>query len=146
MVETPLLTSVKALEWLQTQKASALLSTVLIRTLMDERYFYGIRVMAANALVKCAVPELDFIGKSHLLKAFQQLFCFEGSPMTRSNDFSDQRSYIIQCAIPKALSRIRDSRGKAPEDVKRFFLDKLKFNDNSSNEVILFALRMIMAN
>jgi transcription initiation factor TFIID subunit 2 len=111
------------------------MSTVLIRTLMDERYFYGIRMMATNALVNCAIPELDFIGKLHLLKAFQHLFCFEGSPMTRSNDFSDQRSYNIQCTIPKALSRIRDSRGKAPKDVKWFFIEKLKFNDNSSNEV-----------
>lgn len=55
--------------------------------------------------------------------------------MTRSNDFSDQRLYRLQCVIPRAMAGIRDSAGKAPAEVKRFFLDKLKFNDNSNNQV-----------
>jgi transcription initiation factor TFIID subunit 2 len=134
---TPLdsaLTVIQAIEWLQARQPRSLISTVLIRTVMDERYFYGVRMAAVNALTRCATPELDYIGQFHLLKAFQSLFCFENSSMTRSNDFSDQRLYHIQCEIPKALSRIRDSRGKAPSEVKRFFLDRLKFNDNSSNE------------
>lgn len=54
--------------------------------------------------------------------------------MTRSNDFSDRTSYLIQCAIPRAMARVRDTEGKAPTRVKQFFVDKLKFNDNSNNE------------
>lgn len=102
---------------------------------MDRRYFYGVRILAANALVKCAKDELDWIGLFHLEKAFQEFFCFPDSPMTRSNDFYNRTAYLIQCAIPKAISKIRDSSGKAPMRVKQFFVDKLKFNDNSNNEV-----------
>jgi transcription initiation factor TFIID subunit 2 len=54
--------------------------------------------------------------------------------MTRSNDFSDHRLYWLQCTIPQAMAGIRDADGKSPAEVKRFFLDKLKFNDNSNNQ------------
>lgn len=54
--------------------------------------------------------------------------------MTRSNDFTDHRLYWLQCTIPQAMAGIRDADGKSPPEVKRFFLDKLKFNDNSNNQ------------
>lgn len=125
---------VETLQYLMLQQPFKMISTICIRTLMDNRYFYGIRVMATEVLARCAKEELDWIGLFHLEKAFQELFCFQNSPMTRSNDFSDPRTYALQCAIPKALTGIRNHRGEAPESVKRFFLDKLKFNDNSNNE------------
>jgi transcription initiation factor TFIID subunit 2 len=101
---------------------------------MDRRYFHGIRTTAAQGIAICARDELDWIGLFHLEKVFEELFCFTDSPMTRSNDFSDRTSYLIQCAIPKAISKIKDNTGHAPASVKRFFIDKLKFNDNSNNE------------
>lgn len=55
--------------------------------------------------------------------------------MTRSNDFSDRAAYFIQLAIPESISKVRDTNGKTPMRVKRFLYDKLKFNDNSNNEV-----------
>lgn len=55
--------------------------------------------------------------------------------MTRSNDFSDRASYILQKVIPDAISQVRDNSGKTPLRVKRFIYEKLKFNDNSNNEV-----------
>lgn len=55
--------------------------------------------------------------------------------MTRSNDFSDRAAYVLQLAIPEAISKVRDNDGKTPLRVKRFLYDKLKFNDNSNNEV-----------
>lgn len=102
---------------------------------MDSRYFYGVRVKAAEALVNSAIADLDFVGLFHLQKAFQRLFCFENSPMTRPNDFSDLRLYQIRCAIVRSMAMVRDSNEKAPVEVKQFFLDKLKFNDNSNNQV-----------
>lgn len=109
-------------------------STILVRTLMDNRYFYRIRGAAADILSRLAVPELDWIGLFHLEKAFQELFCFPNSPMTRSNDFSDPRAYDVRCQIVKHIATIRDERGEAPESVKRFLLEKLKFNDNTNNQ------------
>lgn len=102
---------------------------------MDRRYFYGIRTAAARALVKHAKDEVDWIGLFHLEKAFQELFCLPRSPMTRSNDFSDRAAYILQQVIPEAISKVRDNGGKTPLRVKRFLFDKLRFNDNSTNEV-----------
>ena len=116
------------------QREHPLISTIFVRTLMDSRYFHGIRVTAARALIKHAKDEVDWIGLFHLEKAFQELFCLPGSPMTRSNDFSDRAAYILQQVIPDSISKVRDNSGKTPLRVKRFLFDKLKFNDNSNNE------------
>ena len=112
-----------------------LVSTVLIRTLMDQRYFYGIRTAAAEILAKNARDEIDWIGRIHLEKAFQEFYCYDDSPMTRSNEFSDRASYYIQCAIIKAFAKIRNASGHSPYAVRNFLYEKLKFNDNSNNEV-----------
>lgn len=117
------------------QREHPLISTIFVRTLMDRRYFHGIRTAAARALVKHAKEEINWLGLYHLERAFQELFCLPGSPMTRSNDFSDRASYILQQVIPEAISQVRDNSGKTPMRVKRFLYDKLKFSDNSNNEV-----------
>jgi transcription initiation factor TFIID subunit 2 len=104
---------------------------------MDKRYFHGIRTIAAQILTKQATENSDYIGFYHLEKAFQDFFCLSDSAMTKSNDFSDRTAYYIQCAIAKAIAKVRDNNGKAPMRVKRFLYDKLKFNDNSNNEVWL---------
>lgn len=117
------------------QREHPLISTIFVRTLMDRRYFHGIRTAAARALLAHAKEDVGWIGLFHLETAFQELFCFPNSPMTRSNDFSDRASYNIQLAIPEAISHVRDRSGKTPLRVKRFLYDKLKFNDNSNNEV-----------
>ncbi|KAI9769282.1 MAG: hypothetical protein M1835_006729 [Candelina submexicana] len=124
----------ESIQYIAAQKEQPLISTILIRTIMDRRYFHGIRTAAIQALTKNAKDELDWIGLFHLEKAFQELFCIPNSPMTRLNDFSDRTAYYIQCAIPRAMARIRDHHGRAPMRVKRFLLDKLKFNDNTNNE------------
>lgn len=113
---------------------------------MDKRYFHGVRTAAAMALSSCATSELDWVGLYHLEKAYHDFFCFPGSSMTRSNDFSDRTSYIIQCIIPKAMTSIRDHNGRVPSQVKTFLLATLKFNDNSSNSVRLgrIAIRLLV--
>ena|SRR5436305_1516690 len=125
----------QSLQYLASEKENYLMSTILVRTLMDRRYFHGIRTAAAEGLAKCATKDLQYIGLFHLQKAFQEFFCFPNSAMTRSNDFSDRTAYYIQCTIPKAMAKVRDSDGKVPTSVKRFLFDQLKFNDNSNNEV-----------
>ncbi|KAJ5719848.1 hypothetical protein N7493_006726 [Penicillium malachiteum] len=124
----------ESLQYMAAQREHPLISTIFARTLMDSRYFHGIRVTAARALVKHAKDEVDWIGLFHLEQAFQELFCLPGSPMTRSNDFSDRAAYILQQEIPEAISKVRDNSGKTPMRVKQFLFDKLKFNDNSNNE------------
>jgi len=117
------------------QREHPLVATILTRTLMDRRYFHGIRTTAAAALVKHAKDEIGWLGLHHLEKAFQEFYCLPNSKMIRSNDFSDRASYYIQCAIPQAMAKIRDNSGRTPFAVRKFLFEKLRFNDNSNNEV-----------
>lgn len=133
-LESFTLTTSQSLQYMAAQREHPLISTIFVRTLMDRRYFYGIRVAAAKALIKHAKEEINWLGLFHLERAFQELFCLPGSPMTRSNDFSDRAAYVLQLVIPEAISKVRDNNGKTPMRVKRFLYDKLRFNDNSNNE------------
>lgn len=121
------------MQFLEGQRGHPLISSICIRTLMDPRYFYGIRIAAANILARCARKEHEWIGRFHLERAFETLFCYADSTMTRPNDFSFRTSYYLQCAIPKAIARIRDDNGRSPFKPREFLLEKLKFNDNSAN-------------
>lgn len=117
---------------------SSLVSSIFIRTLMDRRYFHGVRTLAAQGLVKHAKDEGDAknVGLYHLRKAFEEIYCThdQGVSITRPNDFSDPQAYLLQCEIIQAIANVRDSKGHTPKDVKEFLLDKLKFNDNSAND------------
>ncbi|CAL8575180.1 Transcription initiation factor TFIID subunit 2 [Xanthoria parietina] len=125
----------ESVQYMASQKTHPLISTIMLRTLMDTRYFHGVRTAAADALVKHAKEgDMDWLGLFHLEKAFQHFFCYNDSPMPRPNDFLDRAAYFIQCAIPKAIAKVRDSHGRSPIKARMFLLDKLKFNDNSDNE------------
>ncbi|KAI1827481.1 hypothetical protein F4861DRAFT_492841 [Xylaria intraflava] len=114
--------------------AHPLVSTILTRTLLDPRYFYGIRLMAAEELPRHAVQEqVDWIGLRHLQKTFQHFFCKPGTTTPRPNNFSDKRQYMIQCAIPEAMAHIRGEDGKCPKEARRFILGLLQANNNSEN-------------
>ncbi|KAJ2975808.1 hypothetical protein NUW58_g8255 [Xylaria curta] len=116
--------------------AHPLVSTILTRTLLDPRYFYGIRLMAAEELPRHAVQEqVDWIGLRHLQKTFQHFFCYPGSSTPRPNNFSDKRHYMIQCAVPEAMAHIRGEDGKCPKEARRFILGLLQANNNSENVV-----------
>lgn len=116
-------------------EANPLISSIILRTVMDRRYFHGIRTTAAKGLVKHATESADFIGLHHLKKIFEEYFCLPGSSskMTRPNNFSDLPTYLLQCIIPETIAKIRDSKGMAPQEVMDFLLDKMRFNDNSVN-------------
>ena len=55
---------------------------------------------AAMQLARCAKADVDYIGKFHLMKAFQSMFCFENSTIPMGNEFSDFTNYFVQKAIP----------------------------------------------
>ncbi|KAI9680082.1 MAG: hypothetical protein M1817_005098 [Caeruleum heppii] len=124
----------ESVQYIASQRETALVSTILVRTLMDRRYYHGIRTTAARALAKNGREDLNWIGLYHLERAFQEFFCFPDSQMTRTNDFSDRTAYYIQCAIPQAMATVRGLDGSVPLRAKRFLFDKLKFNDNVNNE------------
>ncbi|KAF1840396.1 uncharacterized protein K460DRAFT_421354 [Cucurbitaria berberidis CBS 394.84] len=124
----------ESIQFLANKEGHKLISTFLVKTLMDGRYFHGIRTMAAEVMAQSALKRTEWVGLFHLKKAFRELFCLPGSPMTRSNDFSDRSLYLIQCAIPKAIAKIKGEDGKAPMEAKRFLLDVVRYNDNRGND------------
>ncbi|RDW87596.1 hypothetical protein BP5796_03290 [Coleophoma crateriformis] len=109
-----------------------LVSTFLIRTVMDRRYFHGIRTMATECLKTHAAAACNWIGLTHLEKVYQELFCYADG-MPKANDFQDKKSYWVLCAIPRAVAQIRDTEGKCPQRARRLILDQLRFNDNGNN-------------
>ncbi|KAL9060459.1 MAG: hypothetical protein Q9162_000632 [Coniocarpon cinnabarinum] len=124
----------ESLEYMAKQNAHPLISTFLTRTIMDSRYFHGIRTRAVSLLPNVAKEPVGWIGLFHLRKIFQELFC-SGEYQARPNDFSDRAQYLLQLALPKALARVRDNAGQVPLNVKRLFVDTIKFNDNSQNDI-----------
>lgn len=126
----------EALQYFSSVKESHLVSTILCRTLMDRRYYYGIRQLAAAALSRCAVSELDFIGQWHLMRSFQSMYCFPNSIIPKENDFTDIAACFVKCALTRALAEIRDKAGVSLPVVKTVLIDNLRYNDNSNNQVI----------
>ncbi|KAK4453315.1 hypothetical protein QBC34DRAFT_202509 [Podospora aff. communis PSN243] len=120
-------------------KRHGVAATVETRTVMDRRYYPGIRTMAAEDLAKQADPDLNYIGLAQLVLSFRHFFCdrvagkggitFPPSP----NDFHDKAQYALQMALPGAIARTRE-RGRCSKDGRNFLLDLLLFNDNSENE------------
>ncbi|ODV62956.1 transcription initiation factor TFIID subunit TAF2 ASCRUDRAFT_31537 [Ascoidea rubescens DSM 1968] len=122
-----------AIQYFKNSPPNKVYSSILTRTLMDSRYYYGIRLEAANALAALAKEECQFIGMKHLIKAFQILFCYENSSVPVNNDFSNFPNYFLQKGIPVALSKIRNIDGRCPNEIKIFILNLIKFNDNQGN-------------
>ncbi|CAI4037623.1 hypothetical protein SMKI_03G0980 [Saccharomyces mikatae IFO 1815] len=112
---------------------SLVYSSILFRTVMDERYYFGIRLAACEALSRNIYDSNFAGGIKHLLLIFQVLFCLEGSNITKSNNFENTALYFLQCAIPKYLAKVRNENGTCPKVVKEFLLDVLVYNENGEN-------------
>ncbi|KJZ76972.1 hypothetical protein HIM_03849 [Hirsutella minnesotensis 3608] len=109
-------------------------SGFLVRTLVDRRYFHGIRTMAARALTRQAnIKNLPMLGLRQLLRAFRDMFCYDQTNQPYPNDFSDKKQYNVRCAIIKAIADVRDHTYKCPPEARRFILDQLLFNNNEDN-------------
>ena len=120
--------------YIQREAPHPVASTVLARTLMDIKYFHGIRTMAAHLLRRQCNESMGMRGMVQLEMAYRDLFCVPGTTTPRPNDFSDKRQYLAQCAIVESLSLVRDKQGKCPSRVQRFLLDLLQQNNNDRNE------------
>jgi transcription initiation factor TFIID subunit 2 len=129
-----------AMLFFQRGKRHGVASSIETRTVMDRRYFHGIRTRAIDDLPKQADPEINYIGTAQLILIFRHFFCdrmvgkngnvtFPPVP----NDFHDKAQYSVQCALPGAIARTREN-GFCSRQARNFLLDLLLFNDNSDNE------------
>ncbi|TPX17162.1 uncharacterized protein E0L32_003280 [Thyridium curvatum] len=125
------------LVYLSRIQAHPIAATVLTRTLYDDRYFHGLRTMAADILSRqcwknSADPDVDFRGLDQLIRVFRTFFCYPDSNTPRPNNFADKRQYMVQLAIPKAISKVQ-FEDKHPREAQRFLLEQLQFNNNNNN-------------
>ncbi|KAK9727982.1 hypothetical protein K7432_001434 [Basidiobolus ranarum] len=113
-----------------------------MRTMMDPKCFYRIRMEGAFALAKCAIPQLDWIGLHHLFKIFQKRYCYASTTsdgdgeiaiVPKPNNFSVFTEYFVQKAIVAAFSTVKNSKGHTPIKIKQFLLELLRYNDNTGN-------------
>ncbi|KAL6859917.1 Transcription initiation factor TFIID subunit 2 [Amphichorda felina] len=110
-------------------------SGFLVRTLVDKRYFHGIRTMAAQALPRQAnIKDIPMLGLRQLMMAYRDMFCFENTSQPQPNNFSDKQQYKVRCAIIRAIADVRDnSTHRCPLEARQFILDQLLFNNNEDN-------------
>lgn len=109
-------------------------SGFLVRTLVDRRYFHGVRALAAQALPRQAnIKDIPMLGLRQLMRAFRDMFCYDRTNQPYPNDFSDKKQYSVRCAIIKAIAQVRDHTRRCPLEARRFILDQLLFNNNENN-------------
>ncbi|KAG5933801.1 hypothetical protein E4U53_000862 [Claviceps sorghi] len=109
-------------------------SGFLVRTLIDRRYFHGIRTMAAEALPRQAnIKDIPLLGLRQLMRAFRVMFCYEQTNQPYPNDFTDKKQYQVRHAVIKAIAQVRDHTYRCPLEARRFILDQLLFNNNEDN-------------
>ncbi|KAL6947351.1 hypothetical protein ACO0QE_002234 [Hanseniaspora vineae] len=118
---------------------SAVYSSILTRTAVDERYFYGVRLEAIKALGKFNIKVEDYQtfhgGVFHLLQMYKTWYCYwDNSEMPLNNNFSDLPSYLVQQTIVSQFSSLQDETGEVLPKVKDFVLRLLKYNNNENNE------------
>jgi transcription initiation factor TFIID subunit 2 len=103
------------------RQPTAIISSVLVKTVLVSKYFHRIRCEAALALAsvsrnwcfevaslntsQCAIPKLDYLGLFHLFKLFLR-HCFEPEDprqdlfthtyVPRTNDFTDLAEYFVR--------------------------------------------------
>lgn len=84
-------------------------STSLLKTLLDTRCFFRVRMEAAYAIARCAIPQTEWVGLLHLTKTFQHKYCYPPTHATtfrlsdatipcmpKPNDFSSLAEYYLQ--------------------------------------------------
>ncbi|KAG9053325.1 hypothetical protein FS842_008339 [Serendipita sp. 407] len=71
--------------------------------------------------------------EAHMATATYEEDLFKNELVPRPNDFSDFSEYFLRKALITALSQVRLENGETLPIVRRFLIDQLRYNDNSTN-------------
>lgn len=132
-------------------------ANILLRTLLDTRYFYGVRIEAAHALARISSEDNDHIGMRYLLRAFKRCYCYNHKSASSydefdpkeyhplPNDFSCYTDMLVMKSIVQSLSEVRNKDGDSPIELKKIILTIFRYNDNMDNEFddCLFVCEML---
>jgi transcription initiation factor TFIID subunit 2 len=122
----------EAIQGLLSFPSSTTLSA-LNSVLNNRDVFYRIRIHAAQAMSQLTSKETNWLGLDLLFKFFKTHYYSVQTQLPKPNDFANFTAYFLQCAVPEAISRVRDESGHTPSDVTEFILTLLRNNDNSRN-------------
>lgn len=126
-----------------TNYATVATRKTLMDIIEDEKCFYRVRCSAALNLTKVAndmaitTTSGGWQAPTSMINTYKRLFGSHSCPhIIRLNNFSptNLQSYFLQKTIPKALAGLRVPPHRiCPQEVLKFLLDLLKYNDNSKN-------------
>lgn len=123
------------------QEMDLQVSSCLIRCILDERYFYGVRLRAIDALSFYHIKKGFNGGFNHLILIVENLLFDEGGNL-KYNHFGNFTNYKIIKALIENLSTAVVSEDEIDELENNEILNKIKvlsqklllFNDNSKNQ------------
>lgn len=119
---------------------------LLTRTLMDDAYYYGVRIAAARALVAISNEGNQFLGVGYMINAYKAMFCYPGSLIPKLNDFTDFPRFFVQLRLPQILASVRTDAGEVPKPIRNLLYNLVKYNDNSNNPFLdLFYVTELLA-
>lgn len=102
----------------------------------NEQSFYRVRCLACFTLAHVANKlSGTWSGPPAMFSLFSTLFGSKSCPqIPRLNNFSNFQHYFLSKSIISAMAYLRNSFGLCPPEVHQFFLDLLKYNNNSQNK------------
>jgi transcription initiation factor TFIID subunit 2 len=109
--------------------------TILSSVLDNYDVYYQVRVHAAYAIADVANKMIHtWNGPLALLSSFKKMFMSHVCPnIIKYNNFNDLQQYFLQKHIPVAMGNLRNVHNLCPNEIIRFLLDLLRFNENSKN-------------
>ncbi|EGF82398.1 hypothetical protein BATDEDRAFT_86202 [Batrachochytrium dendrobatidis JAM81] len=123
-------------------KIQSLASLNTITTFVrDHSHFYHLRLLAVSVLSKFDSDELYSTALGNLIKIYRDIFCisYDGPIIPKKNNFSSLQDYKLRLEIVRSLAKFVDARGATLPVVRMMFVNLLKYNDNSGNEVKIAA-------
>ncbi|KAL9658780.1 hypothetical protein ABK040_005934 [Willaertia magna] len=109
----------------------------LIEILMDQSYYYQIRICAAHALSKIPQRIVKEKALGYLINFFKTQFYDEKQLYLKPNNFTHRNfaEYFIKEEIPLALTNFYDEKvnNETQPEVIQFLLELFKYNDDSDN-------------
>lgn len=110
--------------------------TTLVSIIENNECFYRVRIQAAFSLAEVSNKMIhSWNGPLPLISTFKKLFMSAtGQTLVNCNNFSDLPNYFLQKSIPIAMAQLRSSHNLCPNEIIRFILDLIKFNENSRNQ------------
>lgn len=110
--------------------------SVLTSVIEHSDMYYQVRIAASFALAEVANKMVHtWNGPLALLPSFKKLYMSQVcANMIRPNNFIDPTQYFIQKHLPIAIATLRNIHNVCPNEVVRFILDLIRFNENSKNK------------